>query len=161
MISSPSEPRYFAVADPDDPGRITYWRRSANGQLAQWPAKACYGPALYRKPGPGHQHVIPAGLDGEDRRQWMLRWIEDVSAPWYRWVHGAIEADPVTAAARFATLKCACIICGRSLSDAASRAYGVGPECRGSWPDALLAAVSEAVGRAHAEMLERGTVRTV
>jgi hypothetical protein len=148
-------PRYFAVADPDDPTRITYWRRADSGQLAPWPAKARYGPALYRKPGPGHQHVIPAGLSGEERRQWLLAWIEDVSAPWHRRAHEAIKADPLAAAARFATLQCACVICGRSLSDVASRTYGVGPECRGSWPDARLADAAEAVGRAHAEMLER------
>lgn len=149
-----TEPRYFAVPDPDDAARITYWRRSNDGQLAPWPAKARYGPALYRKPGPGHQHVIPAGLGGEERRQWTLRWFETVSGPWHLRARAAVEADPLVAAARFAGLKCACCICGRVLTDRASKTYGVGPDCREEWPDALLAAAAEAVGRAHAEALD-------
>ncbi len=153
------EPRYFAVADPVDPGRMTYWRRDGGGRYRPWPAKARYGPDLWRDPGEGREHVIPAGLGDADRKRWLLDWAGRVSGPWHAQVQAAIEADPAGAAARFAALRCCCACCGRKLKDPTGRTYGVGPECRDGWPADRLAAAVEAVGRAHAEILTVGSVQ--
>lgn len=138
-------PEYFAVPDPSDPARMTYWRRS-NGRLQPWPAKARYGPALYRSD-------LPDGLDPQQRQQWIAAWAREHSLPWHAAVRAAIDADPDGCAARFAALTTRCCRCGKQLRDPASKAYGVGPDCRDGWPDTLLAAMAEAVGRAHADVL--------
>jgi hypothetical protein len=35
--------KYYAVPDPDDPERMTYWRQTSRGRQP-WPTKAQYGP---------------------------------------------------------------------------------------------------------------------
>lgn len=42
----------------------------------------------------------------------------------------AIAADPTAAARRYGVLLGHCGRCGRTLTDATSRAYGIGPDCR-------------------------------
>lgn len=142
-MGGPVTAEYFAVADPTDPARITYWRRT-NGKLAPWPSRARYGPQLLRSD-------LPAGLAGQERQEWIQAWFRAHVTPWHTQVHATIDTNPETCAARFAAFTTRCCQCGRTLRDPASKAYGVGPECRDGWPDTVLAAMVEAVGRAHAD----------
>jgi hypothetical protein len=135
---------YFAVPDPADPTRVTYWRRSADTRLHAWPAKARYGPRLLRSD-------VPDDLKGRERQDWIWAWSRGHITPWLLAVGDAINADPDGCAGRFAALTRCCCWCGRKLTDAASKTYGIGPECRAGLPDEALAALIEAVGRAHAE----------
>lgn len=134
---------YFAVHNPTDPSQITYWRRDSAGRLNPWPAKARYGPALYRTD-------IPAGLDPQRRQEWMADWFRQHTYPWHAAIRDAVDRDPAGCAARFAAFTTRCCQCGKKLHDPASKAYGVGPDCRDGWPKPVLAAMVEAVGRAHA-----------
>ncbi|XTZ13901.1 DUF6011 domain-containing protein [Micromonospora echinospora] len=136
-------PEYFAVPDPDDPTRITYWRRAAAGKLTPWPSRARYGPQLYRSD-------VPADLAGMQRQEWIQAWARENQRPWYEKIHAALDADPQECAARFAAFATRCCQCGRMLHDPESKACGVGPDCRDGWPAAVIAAMVEAVGRAHA-----------
>lgn len=139
-----TELRYHALPDPDDAGRMTYWRCDDSGRLREWPAKARYGPILTKA-------MVPASLDHEARRRWMLNWIETVSGPWHQQIRNTIDAEPQMTAARFADLKRCCAMCGRPLDEPTSRVYGVGPDCRDKLPPAMLPALLEAMRRAHAE----------
>jgi hypothetical protein len=133
---------YYAVLDPSDPGRMTYWRQTKTGR-APWPAKARYQPTLYTSD-------IPAGVRPSERGEWISQWHREHALPWWDALHAAIDADPIAAQARFAAFATRCCNCGRVLTDEASKAYGIGPECRRGFPDGVLAALAEAVGRAHA-----------
>lgn len=135
-------PEYFAVPDPADPARMTYWRQQ-NGIRKPWPPKARYGPQLIRAEVP---------TDRYERHGFLLQWFDQVGTPWRLAVVAAIDADPAGCAARFAAFTTRCCQCGRRLKDPASKTYGIGPECRTGWPDSELAMLAEAVGRAHAEL---------
>ncbi|QKW15457.1 DUF6011 domain-containing protein [Verrucosispora sp. NA02020] len=133
---------YFAVPDPTNPRQITYWRRTS-GRLKPWPAKARYGPVLYRTD-------LPEGLKGQAQQEWIIRWHRQHTFPWHEAIRAAVDSDPTGCAARFAAFTTRCCQCGKQLHDPTSKTYGVGPDCRDGWPDAVLALMVEAVGRAHA-----------
>lgn len=135
-------PTYFAVPDPTDSTLMTYWRQSG-AKLTPWPSRARYGPQLLRTD-------LPPALRGQERQEWIWAWCREHLTPWHEQVRAAIDADPRECAARFAAFATRCAECGRALRDPASKTYGVGPECREGWPAAALAAMVEAVGRAHA-----------
>jgi hypothetical protein len=137
-----STPEYFAVPDPTDPQRMTYWRQT-DQRFTAWPARARYGPRLLKSD-------VPAELTGRARQEWIWKWAADHLNPWFAAVRTAIADDPNGCAARFAALSTRCCWCGRVLKDAASKTYGVGPECRDGWPAEVLAAMVAAVGREHA-----------
>lgn len=137
---------YFAVTDPTDQRRMTYWRRGADDRLHTWPAKAKYGPRLMKA-------AVPGRLKGRDRQEWIWAWGRQHITPWLLAVGEAINADPEECAARFAALTTCCCWCGRKLWDPASKTYGIGPECRAGLPDDALAALAEAVSRAHAAQI--------
>lgn len=141
---------YYAVLDPDDPDRMTYWYRTKRGRIMPHPPKAHYGPVLFRAD-------VPAGLDQQARGAWVSNWFRTVSRPWHQTVREAIEADPVTAGARFAKFACRCCCCGRTLTDPDSKTYGVGPDCRSGLPASILAQLNEAVGRVHAASVTTGS----
>lgn len=136
-------PEYFAVPDPADAGRMTYWRSAGRG-LRAWPPAARYGPRLLRR-------EVPAGLTGKPLRAFVTAWYRQHVAPWHDAIKTAIAEDPQKCAARFAALTTRCCLCGRSLTDPASKTYGIGPDCRAGLPGILLAELTEAVGRADAE----------
>lgn len=136
---------YFAVPDPADHGRMTYWRRTAH-TLRPWPPRARYEPRLLRTD-------VPDGLTGNELREYAVRWWHEVAGPWHDAITAAIDTDPAGCAARFAALTTRCCWCGRRLTDSASKTYGIGPDCRAGYPDESLAELAEAVGRAHAEGL--------
>ena len=122
--------RYYAVPDPDDPNQMTYWRDSTRGEgFMAWPPKVRYGPVLYRRDVP------------KDRQEQRLvveqHWARE--REWHQQVREAIEADPITAAKRFAEFTSRCCLCGRTLTDEASKVYGIGPECRRGLPHEVLA----------------------
>lgn len=144
-----SQLAYFAVPDPDDPAVMTYWRRNARGELAPHPLRAAYGPMLYRRG--DHDHVVPHTLRGQARRNWVAYWCRTVRHHWLARVESAIADDESAAARRFATFCTRCCICGRTLTEESSRAYGIGPECRAGPSDEVLARLADAVSRAHAE----------
>lgn len=133
-------PEYFAVLDPRDPERMTYWRR-VRGDLKPWAPRARYVPLPLRSDVP---------TDPEARRTFVLDWTERVIVPWNAAVRAAIDGDPLGCAARFAVLKSKCCICGRPLRDPLSKTAGIGPDCQEGWPPRALLAMCEAVGRAHA-----------
>lgn len=152
-----SDVQYFAVPDPDDASRMTYWRHRGDSgdplSLTAYPPRAKYGPLWFRKPGEGRKHVVPSGLSPYQRFQWVNRWHLEVRQPWEARVYAAINADRVAAAVRFGAFATRCCCCGRRLTDSASKTYGIGPDCRGGLPDGVLALFNAAVGRAHVEQL--------
>jgi len=141
-----AEAEYFAVIDPDDPERMTYWRRGPRG-LKPWPQKATYGPVLRKSD-------VPAVLRGEARREWVRQWFGE-RRPWSEAVHEAIDADPDGCRARFAAFTSRCCCCGRALTDPASKTYGIGPECRDGVSADVLARMVEQIGRLHAAEVSR------
>jgi hypothetical protein len=112
--------RYFAVPDPDDPNRMTYWFRTDGGWIRPWPKGAEYGP-------------LPEPVES---------WND-----WQRRVWAAIEADPDGAAARFAKAVVRCGVCGRLLTDPLSRELGRGPDCRDGIPEERMDAARARVRR--------------
>ncbi|BCJ65133.1 DUF6011 domain-containing protein [Polymorphospora rubra] len=139
-MTAPSR-SYYAVPDPADPTAMTYWRTGRRG-LAMWPPKARYGPLLFAAD-------VPPGLKGLDREAFIRNWAATVRTPWQEAVNAAIEIDPDGCAAMFAVFMTRCCYCGRRLTDPESKAYGIGPECRRGVPAPVLAAMANAVGRAH------------
>mgnify|MGYP007075790361 CR=1 FL=1 len=146
-MSKPRNVDYFAVPDPGDPERMTYWYRNKRGELKPHPAKARYGPRLT------WADIAEAGIDRRDRStvdQFVRNWHRTVSRPWHAAVREAIEQDPITAGLRFAQFAFRCCSCGRLLTDPSSKTYGIGPECRQGMPAEILARLNETVGRVHA-----------
>lgn len=81
----------YAVADPDDPGRLTYWS-VAGGAVRDYPPGTRWRPMP-----PPH----PVGLPRDQQAAVRQRWY---AGPYRRWrdaVDAAIVADPAGAAARF------------------------------------------------------------
>ncbi len=135
---------YYAIPDPNDPTLITYWRRK-NNTLKAWPAKAWYGPPVPRR------SELPDA--GPAREAFVQKWWASRRAYLDR-IATAVLADPATAGKRFANFGIRCCQCGRTLRDATSTTYGIGPECRSGMDPALLARyLTPAVGRAHAKHL--------
>jgi hypothetical protein len=138
---------YYAVPDPRDPHQhMTYWRKHTDkhgAALDMWPAKARYGPLLYRKDRPKEP---AAAADWMHRHQAKrLAWIERIIAE--------IIRDLDTAAASFAELSTRCMWCARALRDPKSKLLGVGPDCRrqlGLDDATLCAHVTPLIAAAHA-----------
>lgn len=158
MTNPQTDLRYVAVADES---AMTFWRIGGHGQLKSWPHQADYGPTLWRVPGPGRVHVVPAGLKGSGRREWIRDWTMTVRVPWMDKVRAAVDADAITAAATFAALRTCCARCGRPLDDPASRSRALGSDCVQRFPDHMIAALCREVGRAFGAYLvgdEGGTL---
>jgi hypothetical protein len=131
--------RFFAVPDPDDPPRMTFWQRHEAGILTPWPKNAHYGP---RAP-------FPTGRSVREQLR-AARWAAEHYRPWLSRIEAAIEADPTTAAARFVRVEVRCALCRRKLKTVRSREYGIGPECLGQLP-------AEQIEQLHAAVLRAGT----
>jgi hypothetical protein len=94
-------------------------------------------------PEPGYYAVEYAGVlrfyavrEGKGKwegRTFLNRYRSDYQDRVYRAeqeaVYGAILADPQAARMRFAVETTHCYMCGRRLTDAVSRARGIGPDC--------------------------------
>lgn len=140
--------RYFALPDPTDSTVMVFFHLNRRGALVSWPPGTDFGPTLWRHPGPGREHVTPASLKGITRKLWIRDWHQRVRQPWIAEVAAAIDADPNTAAARFAALRTCCARCGRHLEDPASRARGLGSDCVSRFAPEYVAALTREVGRA-------------
>lgn len=141
----------YAIPDPHTPDTITYWRRqdvrtrrqNLSPRFGAWPPKARPGPVLYKSD-------VPAGLHGQDLGDWMRTWYAETREPYDTAVVAAIAADPITAGRRFAELTVRCCQCARPLTDALSKTYGIGPDCRHGMDTEILALyLTPLVGRAH------------
>ena len=145
MADDPS--RYYAVPDPNHQDQITYWRKDKRGNLRPWPPKARYGPVLLRRD-------VPPDMPPQDRNEWVRGWYREHAYPWHDAIRATIDTEPELCLARFATFTSRCCWCGRTLTDAASKTYGIGPDCRSGLSDNLLAALANGTGKAHAEYLK-------
>ncbi len=151
MSGDGDEPEYFAVADPLDDSKTSYWYRPSKGlhagTLRPWPPRVSQWGRL-------RQSDVPF-----DHRTDRVRYLAFVDTHFVRvgaareLVRRAVEADPDVAAARFAAFTVRCCLCGKILSDERSRCFGVGPDCRAGFAPLVLARFAEAVRVAHAEML--------
>lgn len=80
---------HYAVPDPDQPSRLTFWEVDENGQVRDWPQGVRWRP------------LPPRGLTREQNHDWYAP-----GGPYRTWraqVAEAIAADPVAAAVRFRT----------------------------------------------------------
>ncbi|WP_374216205.1 DUF6011 domain-containing protein [Frankia sp. R82] len=145
------EPGYFAVPDPLDGTRMSYWYRSraarSAGQLAPWPPRRNRWGHLLKRDVPFDKAADPPGYRAFVREHFDRVFDARVEA------RRLIEADPDAASARFAALAIRCCWCGKQLADEHSRVYGVGPECRQGLSAEELARMVELVAAAHAEVL--------
>src|ERR1700733_3994733 len=73
--------RYYAIPDPEI-GAVTFWYRARNGRLNPWPRGTDFGPVLWKRPGPGREHVVPGQLVGVHRALWVRDWYERVRGGW-------------------------------------------------------------------------------
>jgi Family of unknown function (DUF6011) len=132
-------PDYFAVPDPLDPTKLSYWYRPKRGRkagrLQPWPPRRNDWGALYR--------TDVLAQPPEERDEYRIAHWKRIRAGREE-VTRVIEADPTLAAARFAECHSICCCCGKSLTDERSKAYGVGPDCRsGLRPEALAALIAK------------------
>jgi hypothetical protein len=140
--TTPLPDGYYAVLDPDRPATMTYWR-ARDGVLRPWPAKAHYGPPRLLK--------RDAPTDQTAKATWMRTWIDGYRA-WHQRVGDAIRCDRDACRARFAAFAIRCADCGRPLTDATSKTFGIGPECRRGYSEAWLAEhFTPLVATAHAQ----------
>lgn len=145
---------YYAVADPDHPGTITYWRMHRHPKrgrvLDPWPAKARYGPTAWRKDTPRE----PAAKQRYLEAYWARR------GAWNWKIRKAIMRDPAAANARFSEFSTRCGCCARILRDDLSKVLGRGSKCRqGVDQGALAARNTPLIGEAHARQLHRAGAR--
>jgi len=122
---------YYAVHDPADPSRITYWRETAQGRKP-WPNKANYAPVLLKRD-------VPALLTRQDRRAWVNAWFREELPKWQAAIDAAIDADPVGARARFVAFTSRCCCCAvhsqtRPASATASDPSAVPTSPPACWP---------------------------
>jgi len=147
MISA----RFFAVPDPLRPGAMSYWSRTKNGETVPWP----------KRHNRWDHAVIPASEVPSEgfadwwaqerfREEYAARHADRVRAA-LDTVNAAIDADPFGAATSFALHFTVCFCCGKTLTDAQSKAYGVGPECIRNFTDNERARLIEITARMHGE----------
>lgn len=108
---------HYAVPAPDHPDQRTYWQ-ARRGVLTPWPRRGRYGPwattPAYDRPAPGSRAYLA---------------LLTAHTAWMDAIRTAIAADPAAAQRRFAGEVVRCWICGRRLTDPASRQRGLGPDC--------------------------------
>jgi Family of unknown function (DUF6011) len=138
-------PDYFAVPDPLDPTKLSYWYRPKRGRragkLQPWPPRRNRWGILLAK------DVLAQPVEQRDEYR-IAHWKRVRAAR--EEIAQAIESDPIGAAARFAAAHSACCCCGKALTDERSKTYGIGPDCRqGIYPE-ILALHIQSMAKAHA-----------
>jgi hypothetical protein len=123
------ESRYYAVPDPADPLRMTFWRVSARG-CRSWPPRSGGDGAKYKA-------LLAAA---ESKTEWTRLVVE-----WSDAIDTEIREHPERAGARFACWHARCCRCGRRLTDPRSKTYGIGPECVTGVPRSVLPQMAEAM----------------
>lgn len=86
----------------------------------------------------GHLAFYDVSVPGEDSRHFGRIFVDVMASDDKHPVRGAaaktvlskIAADPVAAAKRYGVEIGSCGVCGRTLTDEQSRAFGIGPKCR-------------------------------
>jgi hypothetical protein len=143
------EQRYFAVPDPLDATKVSFWylpkRGSKKDKLQPWPPRENKWGVLWHKD-------IPEEIrkDEPARQAYALAYFDTVKAA-RKTIEALICANPDRAAARFSRLAICCCCCGRTLREERSKTYGIGPECRHGASTELLAYLMEHVKVAYAE----------
>ena len=127
--------RYYAVSDPADPTRMTFWRETERGRRSWPPKSGTFGADFYER--------LKAATH-EERVHLMQTWRAAIDVE--------IDARPDLASARFSAWHSRCSFCGRRLTDPTSKTYGIGPECRSGCPDPLLEALAEQMRRTVTEL---------
>lgn len=138
-----TRPEYFAIPDPLDPAKASFWYRVPSGRSAgriePWPPRRSHWGHLPVKDIPHDREAEPdtyrAFVDA-----YFARVREARSA-----IRASIEDEPEIAAARFAAWSIRCCMCGKKLTDQRSKVYGVGPDCRAGAPAGLVDAIAEQV----------------
>jgi hypothetical protein len=121
---------------------MSYWHRNKAGDLVPWPLRHNRWDHVVVDP----SELPPGGFadwlaEERFRDEYAKKHEERVRAA-MEIVGAAIEADPVTAGARFALHHTLCFCCGKPLTEDQSKAYGIGPDCRRDMdPDTLAQAV--------------------
>lgn len=91
---------FFAVPDPSNPDRLTFWRRDRRGRLdsylSPWPMRKQYGP------------VLPASEEGNP-----LNWAIEVCWPWHRAVRETLRSDLNGCSIRFTVATGRCCVCAK------------------------------------------------
>jgi len=135
--------RYFAVPDPLKPGALSLWRVRSNGPIDRsssiepWPASAKKTWGIVRRAD------VPADVLNDSGA--LNKWLDEVETNALQTVAATINADPEAAAQAFAKRAVRCFCCARPLTDAQSKAHGLGPDCRRRGIDAA----SSLAGTAH------------
>jgi hypothetical protein len=147
----PKDPARYAIPDPLDPGKVSYWYRPERGQekgkLLPWPPQRNkWGQRLYRKdlPVPGEPSSSPANRAFAAAFWDRVREARETAI-------AEIEANPELAAARFARYCKCCCACGKVMWEERSVVYGIGPECRRGASPEFLSRMIEATKQAFAE----------
>lgn len=139
------QPDYFAVPDPLDPEKLSYWYRPKRGRkagkLQPWPPRRNDWGRL----------TLGAlqGMPSYQREDFQVRFWAQVREA-RRSVNHQIDTDPIGCAARFAAAQSICCCCGKGLTDERSKAYGIGPDCRSGIEPEVLATLIERMTVAHA-----------
>ena len=126
---------YYSIGDPLH-DTVTHWYCSERTPqwVRSWPTKAKPGPRLLARDVPKAQPERTRVLEAywEQHRRYRAAVLQ------------AIGSDPL-AGAKFSAFSARCCYCGRVLTDAASKCYGIGPECRKDFSDQKLADFSAAM----------------
>ncbi len=138
-------PHYFAVPDPLDPDRLSYWYRPKRGRdagkILPWPLRRNRWGVLLRK------DVLAQPVEQRDEYR-IVHWKRVREAR--QEIADRIEKDPIGCAARFAAAQSICCCCGKGLTDERSKTYGIGPDCRSGINPAVLILLIERMAAAHA-----------
>lgn len=140
-----SQIEYFAIPNLDQPNQMTMWYQPEGCLAAPWPARTHYGPLLLKTD-------VPRGLHGEAKARWVNNWYVTVYNPWRDRMRAVIDADPVSAAGRYAAINNRCCCCNRHLKDPESLRIGAGPDCRDDWPATAIELLTTATTRARTEL---------
>lgn len=148
-------PKYFAVPDPLDPTKTSFWYRSQTGrdagQIKPWPPRRSTWGQLLKVDVPHDKRTEPKAY-----REFVRGHFAAVGVARGQ-VEILIERDPQAAAAAFSHWAIRCCVCGKTLTDERSKVYGVGPDCRARMPVALVDAIAEQVRVVIGQALESGS----
>ncbi len=125
---------HYAVIHPDDPDRRVYWVVNAKGTFKPWPPRI----TLARHYDPDNSIWKQILVDHDrDRHTASLEFWGKANG-WATDCMDIVTADPQFAAEAFAAWSIRCWACARSLTDATSKARGIGPECQAGVPNNVI-----------------------
>jgi hypothetical protein len=147
--TEPRDPARYAIPDPLDPGKVSYWYRPERGRdkgkLRPWPPQRNTWGRLYYRNMPDGSARTAANRAFADAHWAKVRQARKAAV-------AEIEASPELAAARFARYAVACSACGKAMWDERSVTYGIGPECRRGASPGFLSRMLEVTKQVFAEV---------